>query len=119
MLSYSDIDDIISNLKANSNELEKCNKFAKCILKKRKQKRLQLSGQIDILKRNAKFMPELLTGCLKCKSSGNHVVFEREKKASYLREQNENEIALRKFTLTYRAEISKMLVNVSIKIRIQ
>ena len=120
ILTYKDIDNIILKLKENPIELKNFNKTIEAIMKKKKEKSLKLSDQVDIIKKNKEFVGNDHIGCLKClttlnlkKEQNNQVIVKA------LRDKTQESIELKKFLMVYKAEIAKISVKLSYQIRMR
>eukprot|EP00826_Nyctotherus_ovalis_P008614 TRINITY_DN12238_c0_g7_i1.p1 TRINITY_DN12238_c0_g7~~TRINITY_DN12238_c0_g7_i1.p1 ORF type:complete len:265 (+),score=75.40 TRINITY_DN12238_c0_g7_i1:540-1334(+) len=109
IMSINDIYTYINQLKSSENDLQRFNQEVKEIVKKRKDRALRLSGQVDILKRNMEL--DCFTGCLKGNIEGDKVAqSQRILQAIAMRKQSESFAAMKKFLLVNRYEINKILV---------
>lgn len=109
IMSINDIYTYINQLKSNENDLQRLNQEVRRIVKKRKNRALRLSGQVDILKRNMEL--GCFTGCLRDNVEGDKVAQSQKiLQATAVRKQSESSAAMKKFLLVNRHEINKILV---------
>ena len=112
LLTFHQINDLIKRMKNNEKELKDFNEEAKTILRKRRQKSLQLSNNINILQRNKEFLPS----CYTSRYLKESIIYKRteriqkEQKVILLRDSIEVKSTLKKFINTYKQNVTRICV---------
>jgi hypothetical protein len=107
-LTYKNIDAYIREIAGNAEEMEACKQQAAIVMKRRKEKYLQLSNNVDILLRNKEFTSSRLM--MRDKDEYRRSEEQKAQRKEELRKQLESRVALRKFVSAYRYDISRLIV---------
>eukprot|EP00826_Nyctotherus_ovalis_P019289 TRINITY_DN15922_c0_g2_i1.p1 TRINITY_DN15922_c0_g2~~TRINITY_DN15922_c0_g2_i1.p1 ORF type:complete len:284 (+),score=82.82 TRINITY_DN15922_c0_g2_i1:444-1295(+) len=116
-LTYKNIDAYIREIVNNAEETEACNQQAATVLKKRKEKSLQLSNRTDILLRNKESASSRITlgkrvnGGVRDKTEYKRIEEQKTQRSEAIREKAESRAAMQKFVSAYKYEIARLLVS--------